>query len=217
MIDKEDFNDIMKQYKDSGTAIIRDMLRKAALNKIIEDTEEIQKDLQAVRDNSLAADSEYQMFIYLDTTGVLSSVMGPTGDEYGAHVYVRNYSHDCINFIPRISGLPTNYQKIFIGEVHGHPKTIYEGRTVPGNEMSERDKGLADTTQTAIYAVEAQDGEIGDTGIIHRANPNRTITRHVGATRGENQQGTIFDIGVDALEIWAGSRTPIFVPKPLQH
>lgn len=187
-------------------AMIR--LLKANSNEITVDDQTIQTDLQWVRDSSMVNKVEYQIYLYIDTAGLISSAHGPPGDDSSSQPEFHNEEytgaeHPVIHSVAR-------YDWILIGQVHGHPDRKDPSQTT-AHHMSSADSITAQCLQIPIYAVDAMDKKLGSPGKMHRVLPNIISSpaddeTPIGNTRGNSfgTKGTI-NIGLQALWIWGHS------------
>jgi hypothetical protein len=214
LIDSATFADIRntsrKAPDDPNT--IRSLIDSSRLISI--DSTRIQADLQWVKDSSVITGTEYQIYLFLDrNTATISSVHGEPGTNRNSHPFIESdRNHGIVSPIPADS--PRNGNRILLGQVHGHPGSA-GGSTLHG--MSPDDSLTAVCLQAPIYAIDAMDGSPGTPGAIHRANPNpggdfKDQDLCIGKTRGISgfDAGSVFDIGLNALQIWGISRRPNF-------
>ena len=178
------------------------------------DNTRIQADLQWIRDSSVITGKEYQIYLFIDrTTGLISSLHGEPGTNHDSHPYIESdRNHGTVSPVPADS--PRSSSRILIGQVHGHPARP-DGITL--HRMSPDDSLTAVCLQAPIYAIDAMDGSQGTPGRIHRANPNpggdfKGQDHDIGKTWGISgpDAGGVFNIGLNALNIWGISHPPYF-------
>jgi hypothetical protein len=179
----------------------------------------IQSDCQLIRDSSLVYKVEYPLYIFLDrNTGEISCIRERPGNNTRSPVEVIPSPRYGVTY-PRIGSAPPD-SRILIAQVHGHPP-ILNDREITVRGMSDTDILAAHCLQVPIYAIDAMDGNIGDPGHIHRANPDPgpdepVQNTNIGETMGTlvNPRSTI-DIALDALRIWGKSKAPDFIGMAL--
>jgi hypothetical protein len=214
LIDSPVFEAIRADYRDSLDDI--DAVRRLDMTgrPITVDSAHIQADLQWIKDSTAITGKEYQVYLYLDrSTGLLSSLHGEPGTDHDSHPYIAtDRNHGTVSPIP-VDG-PIDKNRILIGQVHGHPA---KAGLITLHRMSPEDSLTAACLQTPIYAIDAMDGRKGTAGSIHRANPNaggavNSQDLFIGKTCGAPGilSNSIFDIGLNALQIWGRSGQPDF-------
>ncbi|HTR30544.1 MAG TPA: hypothetical protein VMH27_14830 [Puia sp.] len=213
LIDSATFADIRSSsHPADNPATFRSLIDSSC--RIIIDSTRIQADLQWVKDSSRITGREYQIYLYIDrNTATISSVHGEPGTNNTSHPFIESdRNHGIVSPIPPDS--PGNGNRILIGQVHGHPASAV-GITL--HRMSPDDSLTAVCLQAPIYAVDAMDGSQGTPGSIHRANPDpgmdfKAQDLYIGKTRGSSgfNAGNLFNIGLNALQIWGISRQPDF-------
>jgi hypothetical protein len=179
----------------------------------------IQSDCQLIRDSSLVYKVEYPLYIFLDrNTGEISCIRERPGTNTRSPVEVIPSPRYGVTY-PRIGSAPPD-SRILIAQVHGHPPILNDRETTVRG-MSDTDILAAHCLQVPVYAIDAMDGNIGDPGHIHRANPDPgpdqpVQNTNIGATMGTlvNPRTTI-DIALDALRIWGKSKAPDFIGMAL--
>jgi len=175
----------------------------------------IQSDCQLIRDSSLVYKVEYPLYIFLDrNTGEISCIRERPGTNTRSPVEVIPSPRYGVTY-PRIGSAPPD-SRILIAQVHGHPPILNDRETTVRG-MSDTDILAAHCLQVPVYAIDAMDGNIGDPGHIHRANPDPgpdepVQNTNIGETMGTlvNPRSTI-DIALDALRIWGKSKAPDFI------
>jgi hypothetical protein len=209
LIDEESCNRIRDESNGTATAAATAKLQAKSISVKV-DSLKIQSDLQIVKDSSIDYKREYQMYLFIDRrTGVLSSVIGPPGDNNNSYPECTPSPDSGVNYL---HGDTIPASKILIGQAHGHPATESTGSETV-SEMSPADCVAASKLQIPIYGVDAMYGDIGSPGCINRSNPDGSTTDRVGWTKGEIEGMTgltIFSIGLDALKKWGRSATPSF-------
>jgi hypothetical protein len=179
----------------------------------------IQSDCQLIRDSSLVYKVEYPLYIFLDrNTGEISCIRERPGTNTRSPVEVIPSRRYGVTY-PRIGSTPPD-SRILIAQVHGHPPILNDRETTVRG-MSDTDILAAHCLQVPIYAIDAMDGNIGDPGHIHRANPDPgpdepVQNTNIGETMGKlvNHRSAI-DIALDALRIWGKSKAPDFIGMAL--
>jgi hypothetical protein len=179
----------------------------------------IQSDCQLIRDSSLVYKVEYPFYIFLDrNTGEISCIRERPGTNTRSPVEVIPSPRYGVTY-PRIGSAPPD-SRILIAQVHGHPP-ILNDREITVRGMSDTDILAAHCLQVPIYAIDAMDGNIGDPGHIHRANPDLGPDEPVQNTNICETMGTLvnprstIDIALDALRIWGKSKAPDFIGMAL--
>jgi hypothetical protein len=177
--------------------------------EITVDNQKIQSDLQWVRDLSMKNKVEYQIYLYIDTTGLVSSAHGQPGtDSSSSPEYY--YEAKTGTAHPFVDSIRRDW--ILIGQVHGHPDRTDSSQPT-AHHMSSLDSITAQCLQIPVYAVDAMGKDSGSSGKMHRVLPNITFSpadddTHIGSTRGNGvgAKNTI-NIGVQALWIWGNSNS----------
>ena len=202
LIDSGSFAAIRNRYGGITRKDARKELQLARTNKITVDSYVIQVDLQRIHDSSLINKREYQMYIYIDrSSGIISSIRDSSATSENDSYPELIISPDSGVNYPKI-GNWRPASRILIAQVHGHPSQKDSTRiTISG--LSDRDKKAAHCLQVPIYAIDAMNGEVGSPGEIHRADPDTVF-------RKGNKESKIFDIGLEAFEIWSHSQRPDF-------
>jgi len=137
-------------------AIIRQL--KTHSVRVTLDNCEIQTDLQWVRDSSMVNKVEYQIYLYIDTTGLISSAHGLPGTDSSSSPWY-NYKPYTGVAHPVVDS-QVRYDWILIGQVHGHPDRNKPGQTI-AHHMSSPDSTTAQCLQIPVYAVDAMDKRLG--------------------------------------------------------
>ncbi|HEY4290170.1 MAG TPA: hypothetical protein VGN00_23880 [Puia sp.] len=216
LIDSGSFAAIRNKYGGITRRDARRELQLARTKKITVDNYVIQADLQRIHDSTLSNKREYQMYIYIDRlSGIISSIRDSSATgENDSYPELIISPDSGVNY-PKI-GNWRPASRILIAQAHGHPSQK-DSIHITISGISEKDKKAAWCLQTPIYAIDAMDGVVGSPGDIHRANPDTLLNnseqhRIFGKTQGKgsNYAGKIFDIGLDAFEIWSRSQRPNF-------
>ena len=184
---------------------------KANSARISVDNCGIQTDLQWVRDSSMVDTIEYQIYLYIDTSGWISSAHGLPGNDSSSQP---EFKYDTITgaIHPTVNSYPM-FDYILIGQAHGHPHRKNSNQPT-AHRMSPDDANTAKCLQIPIYAVDAMDKRLGRPGKMHRVLPNITSSpandeSHIGSTWGNGfETKGMFDIGRQALWI-SGNSHPI--------
>jgi hypothetical protein len=214
LIDSATFENILRTCNSlTSTRATRTLLDSSCL--ITVDSAQIQAELQLIRDSSLVFKVEYQMYIFINrNTGVISCVRDRPGNNTKSPIEVISSQYYGVTY-PKVGNEPPD-MRILIAQVHGHPAILDERRKTISS-MSDTDQLASHCLQVPIYAVDAMDGEIGEPGHIHRANPDpgpnvSTQDLYIGETWGTKRANTglTINLGLDALRIWGRSQAPDF-------
>jgi hypothetical protein len=210
LINPVTYKRIVKDDTVTGRIVNQETILQLKTNsaRISVDNCGIQTDLQWVRDSSMKKTIEYQIYLYIDTTGWISSARGLPGNDSSSQP---KYRYDTITgaLHPIVSSRPM-FDYILIGQVHGHPDRKDPSQTT-AHHMSSADSTTAQCLQIPIYAVDAMDKRLGRPGKMHRVLPNITSSPandelHIGSTWGNGFEAKgMFDIGRQALWISGNS------------
>ena len=199
LISEDEYNSITGGKQIIGTIDTTMKLKKSS--KIIE-SDDIEAKAQEVTDLSRHDKREHQAFILLDRENArITTVDGPVG---------KNDSAEILYFEGRATGA-SFYGKpggpLIIGEIHGHPETMEEGKETL-QTMSKRDVDSAKSLQIPIYATDAMSGEVGEKANMHVALPSGRIINNVRQTLGSSDKPHFKKLGYDVLSIWGKSDKP---------
>ena len=213
LIDPAKYKRIVKGDTITGRIVNPETIRqlKDSSARISVDNCGIQTDLQWVRDSSMKNTIEYQVYLYIDTSGWISSAHGLPGNDSSSQP---EYRYDTITgaLHPIVNSRPM-LDYILIGQAHGHPDRKNSSQPT-AHQMSPDDANTAQCLQIPIYAVDAMDKKLGRPGKMHRVVPNITSSpandeSHIGSTWGNGFEAKgMFDIGRQALWI-NGNSHPI--------
>jgi RHS repeat-associated protein len=188
---------VKSKLKSTSTTEADRTSARESSTEINVDNAQIQSDLQAIGDHSLADGVEHTMDVVMDIDSeqpAITSYESTTGSDGISEVSSKPFEGETY------SG---DGKYILLAQAHGHnesadPTTATQATMSPLDQTTSRNVGIP------IYGVNAMSGKQGDAQSIHRVTSDGKVTNNVGRTQGSGSSG--FNIAVDALKIRTGQK-----------
>jgi RHS repeat-associated protein len=204
MITKNDFNDIKAANNgDTKSAEATKQLQNSDISTVVTvNDSQIQGELQAVSD--LSRTVEHQTFLVLDRENAeVKAIRGQPGTD-GITTIPGTTQSSSANSEGTANIIRLDKPYLLIGQAHGHNLIQEAGKVnIPGTS-SDKDLPTANSKGIMVYAIDAYNTPVGQSGAIHSVSPTGMQENFRGYTNGSAACTEQVNVGLEALKVYSG-------------